>query len=126
MANAKPLCLALVLSAAALALSLGGTRPQSPGHLLMAGPLDEGVLRSWAARSDWSSPPASGEPVEWRGAKWRVVDAEAGSLQVRPIDDNDSADRVVPVGEARLIGLSRALPSGEVVTYRLHAVREAE
>jgi hypothetical protein len=55
-----------------------------------------------------------------------VVAAGGESLRVRPPHGNDAFDRVVPVGEVRLIGLSRALPSGEVIAYRLHAVREAE
>ena len=123
MAKSRSLGLALLLSSAALVIALRSPRPRPP---VTGGPLDEAVLRAWAARSDWSRPPQPGEAVEWRGERWQVVAAGADSLRARTLDLNDRADRVVPLGEARLIGMARAMPSGEVVRYRLHAVWGAD
>jgi hypothetical protein len=122
MTKSRSIGLAVVLSFVALIIAARDPGPEQPGHQVMFGPLDEAQLRIWAARSDWSRPPQSGEAVEWRGERWQVVDAEEESLWVRPFHDNDSSDRVVPAGEARLVPLSRAVPSGEVIAYRLHAV----
>jgi hypothetical protein len=123
----KPICVALALTSLSLAVTQWGLPSgPDPNPVLLEGPITEGQVRGWAARSDWSMPPHPGEPVEWRGERWQVIGAEGESLRVRPPDGTDAADRVAPAGEVRLLGLSRALQSGEVVRYRLHAVREAD
>jgi hypothetical protein len=111
------------LLSATLVFALQAGAPADRAGELILGPIDDGQFRVWAARSDWSLPPAAGEVVEWRGERWRVVEAAGEFLRVRSRED-ECSDRVVPTGEARLLGLSRALNSGEVLSYRLHAVRE--
>jgi hypothetical protein len=110
---------AFVLASASLALLSDRPSPGPAGSGY--GPISEEDVRAWAARTDWSLPPQPGEWVEWGGSSWQVVEGGPELLGWRSGPQKLS---VIPAAEARLSPPARTLPSGEVVRYRIHAVRE--